>query len=221
MNNGKYKIGLKERSQFDISEELRRTINYCLSQSSSTFRLEDVSRHSDIRVEEEDDDDCRRGREAAQQMMSLLENKDIIKIKDSFLPHQGKLWHQWCQKNKELHRPRGDETEMDISRKQANLNRLREQQHAFNICTSMQLFIKEIHLFAENKIYFLKWLEIFLDEYISMDMSALHQKYDEKWSAVVKLKEDNDKPEQLKTEKKNLREYLRNFKLQTLVWSTS
>ncbi len=201
MNNGKYKIGLKERSQFDISEELRRTINYCLSQSSSTFRLEDVSRH---RVEEEDDDDCRRGREAAQQMMSLLENKDIIKIKDSFLPHQGKLWHQWCQKNKELHRPRGDETEMDISRKQANLNRLREQQHAFNICTSMQFFIKEIHLFAENKIYFLKWLEIFLDEYISMDMSALHQKYDEKWSAVVKLKEDNDKPEQLKTEKEEL-----------------
>ncbi|KAL0198959.1 hypothetical protein M9458_007499, partial [Cirrhinus mrigala] len=76
--------------------------------------LEDVSKHSDIRVDEEDDDDCRRGREAAQQMVSLMEKKDLTEIKESFLPHQGKLWHQWSQKNKELHRPRADETEMDI-----------------------------------------------------------------------------------------------------------
>uniref|UniRef100_A0A672KIR9 VLIG-type G domain-containing protein n=1 Tax=Sinocyclocheilus grahami TaxID=75366 RepID=A0A672KIR9_SINGR len=176
MNKTKFEIGLKERSHSDASEELRRAINDCLPETSFTFRLEDVSKHSDIRVDEEDDDDSSRGREA------------------------GKLWHQWCQKNKELHRPRADETEMDISRKQANLKRLREQQHAFNICTFIQFFIKEIHLLAENKIYFLKWLEIFLDEYISMDISVLHQKYDEKWSAVVKLKENNYKPEQLKTE---------------------
>uniref|UniRef100_A0A9J7YPS8 VLIG-type G domain-containing protein n=1 Tax=Cyprinus carpio carpio TaxID=630221 RepID=A0A9J7YPS8_CYPCA len=200
INNIKFKIGLKERSHSDASEELRRAINDCLSETSSTFRLEDVSKHSDIRVDEEDDDDCRRGREAAQQMMSLLEKKDLREIKESFLPHQGKLWHQWSQKNKELHRPRADETEMDISRKQANLTRLREQQHAFDISTFIQFFIKEFNLHAENKIYFLKWLEIFLEEYISMDMSVLHQKYDEKWSAVVKLKEKNYKPEQLKTE---------------------
>uniref|UniRef100_A0A8C1LCY3 GTPase IMAP family member 8 n=1 Tax=Cyprinus carpio TaxID=7962 RepID=A0A8C1LCY3_CYPCA len=200
INNTKFKIGLKERSHSDSSEELRRAINDCLSETSFTFRLEDVSKHSDIRVDEEDDDDCRRGREAAQQMMSLLEKKDLREIKESFLPHQGKLWHQWSQKNKELHGPRADETEMDISRKQANLTRLREQQHAFDISTFIQFFIKEFNLHAENKIYFLKWLEIFLEEYISMDMSVLHQKYDEKWSTIVKLKEKNYKPEQLKSE---------------------
>ncbi|XP_052392563.1 interferon-induced very large GTPase 1-like [Carassius gibelio] len=200
INNTKFKIGLKERSHSDASEELRRAINDCLSETSSTFRLEDVSKNSNIRINEEDDDDCRKGREAAQQMMSLLEKKDLREIKESFLPHQGKLWHQWSQKNKELHRPRADETEMDISRKQANLMRLREQQHAFNISTFIQFFIKEFNLLAENKIYFLKWLEIFLDEYISMDMSVLHRKYEEQWSAVVKLKEKNYKPEQLKTE---------------------
>ncbi|KAI2666988.1 Interferon-induced very large GTPase 1 [Labeo rohita] len=204
MNNGKFKIGLKERSQSDVSEELRRAINDCLSESSFTFRLEDVSKFSDIRVDEEDDDDCRRGREAAQQMMSLLENKDITEIKESFLPHMGKLWHQFCQKNKELHRPQAHETEMEISRKQADLKGLREQQYAFNMCTFIQFFIKEIHLFAENKMYFIKWLGIFLDEYSSIDISALHQKYDEKWSAVIKLKENNDKPEQLKTEQEEL-----------------
>ncbi|KAL0198844.1 hypothetical protein M9458_007384 [Cirrhinus mrigala] len=95
MKKGKFKIGLKDRNQSDVSEELRRTINDCLSESSFTFRLEDVSKHSDIRVDEEDDDDCRRGREAAQQMMTLLEKKDLTETKESFLPHQGKLWHQW------------------------------------------------------------------------------------------------------------------------------
>ncbi|XP_051742725.1 interferon-induced very large GTPase 1-like isoform X2 [Ctenopharyngodon idella] len=117
MKKGKFKIGLKDRNQSDVCEELRRAINDCLSETSLMFRLEDVSKHSDIRVDEEDDEDCRRGREAAQQMMSLLEKKDLTEIKESVLPHQGKLWHQWSQKNKELHRPQTGETEMDISKK--------------------------------------------------------------------------------------------------------
>ncbi|KAK7175519.1 hypothetical protein R3I93_002437 [Phoxinus phoxinus] len=158
---GKYKIGLKERNQSEVSEELRRTINDCLSESSSTFRLEDVSKHSDIRVDE-DDDECKRGREAAQQMMSLLEKKDLTEIKDSFLPHQGKLWHQWSQKNKELHRPRAYETEMDISRKKTEMKNIRHQQQESDITTFIQLFFKQIQCHAENKMYFLKWLEIFL-----------------------------------------------------------
>ncbi|KAL0146892.1 hypothetical protein M9458_057831 [Cirrhinus mrigala] len=117
MKRGKLKIGLKDRNQSDVSEELRRAINDCLSESSHIFRLADVSKHSDIRVDEEDDDDCRRGRAAAQQMMSLLEKKHLTEIKESFLPHQEKLRHQWSQKNREIHRYQAHETEMDISRK--------------------------------------------------------------------------------------------------------
>ncbi|XP_048041544.1 interferon-induced very large GTPase 1-like [Megalobrama amblycephala] len=201
---GKFKIGLKDRNQSAVSEELRRAINDCLSESSSTFRIEDVSKHSYVRVDEEDDDDCRRGREAAQQMMSLLEKKDLTEIKESFLPHQGKLWHQWSQKNKELHRPRGDELEMDISQKQVHLKKIREQQHAININRFIQLFIEEIHLQAESKMYFLKWLGIFPDEYTSKYISVLNHKYDEKWSAVIKLKGNHDKSEKLKAEQTEL-----------------
>ncbi|CAM4322476.1 unnamed protein product [Leuciscus chuanchicus] len=171
---GKYKIGLKDRNQSEVSEELRRAINDCLSESSSTFRLEDVSKHSDIRVDEEDDEDCKRGREAAQQMMSLLEKKDLTEIKESFLPHQGKLWHQWSQKNKELHRPRAYETEMDISRKKTEMKNIRHQQHESDMTTFIQLFFKQIQCHAENKMYFLKWLEIFLT---SKNISVPH-KYD-------------------------------------------
>ncbi|XP_039523174.1 interferon-induced very large GTPase 1-like isoform X1 [Pimephales promelas] len=198
---GKFKIGLKDRNQSDVSEELRRTINDCLSESSSTFSLEDVSKHSDIRVDEEED--CKRGREAAQQMMSLLEKKNLTEIKDSFLPHQGKLWHQWSQKNKELHRPQGEKTEMDISIKQMDLKKIRELQHESDISEFIKFFIKN-HSNAANNLFFLKWLGILLDEYTSADLSDLHQKYDEKWSSVVKLKEDHAKPEKLKAEQAEL-----------------
>ncbi|XP_039541660.1 interferon-induced very large GTPase 1-like [Pimephales promelas] len=205
MKKGKFKIGLKDRHQSEVSEELRRAINECLSESSSTFRLEYLSKHSDIRVDEKDDEDCRRGREAAQQMMSLLEKKDLTEIKESFLPHQGKLWHQWSQKNKELHRPRANETEMDISRKLTEMKKIREQQHESEISEFMKFFINEINSDAANKnFFFLKLLKICLDEYMSTGLSAIHKKYDEKWSAVVRLKENDDKSKELTTEKEEL-----------------
>uniref|UniRef100_A0A8C1XXF4 VLIG-type G domain-containing protein n=1 Tax=Cyprinus carpio TaxID=7962 RepID=A0A8C1XXF4_CYPCA len=201
----KYRIGLKDRNQSEISDELRRAIKDCLSESSSTFRLEDVSKHSDIRVDEEDDDDCRRGREAAQQMMSLLEKKDLTEIKESFLPHQGKLWHQWSQKNKELHRPRADETEMDISRKQTEMKKILEQQHESNISEFMKLFLNQMNTDAKHKnMFFIKWLIILLGEYISADLSALHHKYNEKWSTVLQMKENHDTFEQLPAEQAEL-----------------
>ncbi|KTG04677.1 hypothetical protein cypCar_00015472 [Cyprinus carpio] len=196
----KYRIGLKNRNQSDVSEELRRAIKNCLSESSSTFRLSDLSKHSDIRVDEEDDDDCRRGRAAAKQMMSLLEKKDLRGIKETFLPHQGKLWHQWSQINKELHRPQGDEIEMDISRKQTDLKKIREQQHASDISEFVKLFIKEVNTDAEHeKMFFVKWIGILLNEYISADLSALHHKYNEKWSTVLTMNDSKNKSEQLTT----------------------
>ncbi|XDV11699.1 hypothetical protein PO909_000559 [Leuciscus waleckii] len=173
MQKGKYNIGLKDRNQSDVSEELRRAINDCLSDSSSTFRLEDVAKHSDTRVDEEDDDDCRRGRDAAQQMMSLLKKKDLIKNKESILPCQGKLWHQWCQKNRELHKIQGEEqgNEKETNKKKTEMNKIREQQNKSDISEIIKFFITEINSNAEHeRMFFLKWLTILLDEQTSEDL---------------------------------------------------
>ncbi|XP_073731053.1 interferon-induced very large GTPase 1-like [Misgurnus anguillicaudatus] len=196
-NEGKYTIGLKDRNQSDVSEELRIAINDCLSSSASAsmFRLEDVSEHSDIRVDEEDDKDCKRGREAANKMLSLLKNKHLTEIKESFLPCQGKLWHLWCQKNKEINRPQGNETEQEISAKRTEMNTIREKQNKSPVSEFIKLFIKQINSHGANKMFFLTWLRILLDEFTTADLSALHHKYDEKWSTVLKLKGNNDQSE--------------------------
>ncbi|XP_048040612.1 interferon-induced very large GTPase 1-like [Megalobrama amblycephala] len=205
MQKGKYKIGLNGRNQSEVFEELRRAINGCLKESSSTFRLEDVSKHSDIRVDEEYDKECRRGRAAAQQMMSLLEKKDLTKIKDSFLPHQGKLWHQWSQMNKELHRPQGDDIEMEISRKRTQMMDIRKEQHKLVLSELMKLFIKEMNSEDEHeRKFFLNWLGNLLDEHTSADLSVLHDSYNKMWSAVVKLKESHAEPDKLKVEQAKL-----------------
>ncbi|KAL0198940.1 hypothetical protein M9458_007480, partial [Cirrhinus mrigala] len=100
---------------------------------------------SDLKiVDEEDDDDCRRGREEAQQMMSLLEKKSLTENKESFLPHQGKLWHQWSQKNKELHRPRADETEMEIAFGLEHI--MREIGQIYESCSSVRKNKKDLQI---------------------------------------------------------------------------
>ncbi|XP_021329208.2 interferon-induced very large GTPase 1 isoform X1 [Danio rerio] len=181
----KYKIGLKDRNQSDVSEELVAAINKCLSlsESPSVFRLEVLSRYLEINVDEEHDDKCKRGKETAQQMMSLLRGRNLTTIKELFLPCQGKLWHQWCLKNKELHRSR--RTEIDMKIKQNEMKKIREEQHALKTGEVMKLFIEEMHSqSSDEKMFFLKWLSILLDEYTSADLSALHYKYDEKWTKV-------------------------------------
>ncbi len=191
--NGKYKIGLKDRGQAEVSEDLRQAITNCLSESDSTFRLENVSKHSEIRVDE-NDDDCKKAKEAAQQMISLLKEEELTKIKESFLPCQGKLWHQWCKINKELNRPQGDDPEKEISKKKVAMMKIREQQHKAPISEFINSFIKHMNSHDANKsLFFLKWLRILLDEYTSADVSGLHHEYDKLWSEVSKPSKSGNK----------------------------
>ncbi|XP_067309413.1 interferon-induced very large GTPase 1 [Pseudorasbora parva] len=206
MREGKYKIGLKDRNQSVVFEEIRRAINNGLLsfKSSPIFKLADVVKHSGIRVDEDNDEDLRRGKEAAEHMMSLLQDKDLTVIKESFLPLQGKLWHQWCKKNKELHRPtlgelhKGSNIENNKSFKRSEMVKIREQQQTSVLSQFIQIFIQNLKTPVGNEVsYFLKWLGILLDDYTAESLSALLHQYDEKWSTVLNLKKKHDKSQQL------------------------
>ncbi|XP_073668849.1 interferon-induced very large GTPase 1-like [Paramisgurnus dabryanus] len=192
---GIYMIGLKNRNQADISEELIQAIKDCLSKSTSVFKLEDVSKLID-RVDEDENQNCRKGKSAAEKLMRLQEGKNLTEIKESLLPCQGTMWHNWCQRIKELHQ--GNVIDTDISRKQADLQRIREKQHACNVHEFVKLFIRELTSKpTDEKVFFLKWLPILLDEYTSGELSNLRYKYDKKWSEVLKRKDIKNKAGQL------------------------
>ncbi|XP_062843588.1 interferon-induced very large GTPase 1-like [Trichomycterus rosablanca] len=179
IKNGIYRIGLKDRNQSDVSDNLRTTITECLSKSSSVFKLEDLHKNNEISTDE-DDPECRKGKEAALEIIKLLEGKEISTLKETHLPCQGKLWYEWCQINKDLHRLQGNNLEMQKSEKQTQMKQIREHQQENRQSAFIKLIVSSLNSLSENeKSFFIKWLEILLDKQTSDDLLDLHHKYNE------------------------------------------
>ncbi|XP_026767322.3 interferon-induced very large GTPase 1 isoform X2 [Pangasianodon hypophthalmus] len=204
--NGKYRISLKDRNQSDVAKNLRTTIKECFSKSPSVFKIEDLYK-TEVITKDEDDPECKRGKEAAVKIMSQLEGNEVSKLKEKHLPCQGKLWHDWCEMNKDLHRLQGNNIEIQKSRKQREMKQIREEQHKYRLSGLMEQFISSLDRPRENeKLFFLKWVGILLDKRTSDYLSALHLKYNEKWTAVLDLKKNHDKSDKMKLEQKELEE---------------
>ncbi|KAF3700493.1 Interferon-induced very large GTPase 1 [Channa argus] len=205
MKEGKYRIGLKDRSQADVSENLKRIIGEILSGPHQSFQLETMADVSGIRVDE-NDKVCQKGKSAALNMVNLLQGMDVSKIKDQFLPCQGELWHKWCRINKELYHLKGN-IEEEKCKKQQELMTIRKKQCTASCSELMKLFIENLSsLPTTEKQYFLKWTQILIDALSTEDLSSILQYYDEKWSEVLDLKKKHDKSDLLKFKQSELEE---------------
>nr|XP_023995343.1 LOW QUALITY PROTEIN: interferon-induced very large GTPase 1-like [Salvelinus alpinus] len=203
---GNYKMGLKGRNQSDVVEELKNIIRETLSESSCTFRLEDMIKHPGVKVDE-NQGDCQKAKYAALQIKDLL-GMDLSTMKDKFLPYQGRQWHDWCQKNKDLYRLRENlrgKLEIEKSDIQMKMTKIRSKQRDTAVSEPMELFISHLRsMTGKDQIFFLKWVEIVMDDLSSGMLSDIHQKYDEKWSDVLALKKRHDKSDQLKKKQMEL-----------------
>ncbi|XP_027027325.2 interferon-induced very large GTPase 1-like [Tachysurus fulvidraco] len=206
--SGKYRIGLKDRNQSDVAKNLRTTIKECLSKSPSIFRIEDLNKLEGIK-KDEDDPECKKGKKVAEMIMSQLEGYEGSKLKETFLPCQGNLWHDWCVMNKDLHRLHGKKLEMQKSSKQEKMKKTREDQHNYRLSGLMEQFTSSLQDLGENeRLFFLKWVGILLDKHTSGDLSEIHDEYNEKWKAVLDLKKKHDKSDQMKLEQNELEKIL-------------
>ncbi len=203
LGNGKCIIGLLNKNQADLSEQIRETVRESLNKQKKTFKLEDVAKHTGIRVDEEDPE-CQRGKEAAVQVMGLLRGKDPSTVKETILPCQGKLWHDWCDMSKELHRLGGENIEEDKSTKLKNMREIREKQVEQGLSEFMKAFIETMKSQKDNeKNYFLRWMRNLLNDFTSDELCRLHMEYDTKWHDVLSLKGMPDNPYQ-QLQQKNL-----------------
>ncbi|XP_053494453.1 interferon-induced very large GTPase 1 [Ictalurus furcatus] len=202
MGEGKYSIGLKDRNQHDVCEELKETIRHCLAKEPKAFKLEDLAEAKEVRVDE-DNGLCKNGKKAALEIINLLKNNDQLLDKERSLPCQGKLWHDWCQKNKELHRPHGNNIEMYTGNKNMEMNKIRKKQQEHGLSKLMNCFIKGLNSeHASEKLYLLKWIEILLNKLTSERLYTLQQEYGENWSTHLELKKSHDKAKQQATKEK-------------------
>ncbi|XP_059204643.1 interferon-induced very large GTPase 1-like [Centropristis striata] len=192
LKEGKFKIGLKGRSQSNVSEELKKVIGRMLSGPHESFQLETMAEVSGITVDE-DDKLCQNGKSAAMKIVNLFQSKDVSEIKETFLSCQGQLWHDWCRKNKELYHLK-ENIEKEKCKKQKQLIEIRQQQCTASCSEPMKLFVESLSsLPSTDKKYFLKWTQISIDALSTDDLSLILQSYDEKWSEVLELKKKHDK----------------------------
>uniref|UniRef100_A0A3Q2CRQ9 VLIG-type G domain-containing protein n=2 Tax=Cyprinodon variegatus TaxID=28743 RepID=A0A3Q2CRQ9_CYPVA len=188
----KYKLGLKERSQSDVSEELKEIIRAILSGPHSVFQIETLANDPRVKVDE-DAEVCRNGKSAALKLVKLIEEMDISKIKDTFLPCQGQLWYEWCKINKELYNLKGH-IEKEKGLKNLQLMRLRQEQCDLSNSELVKSFTESLRrLPPKEREYFLKWTQILIDALSTDDLSSILQDYDKTWSEVLELKRKHDK----------------------------
>ncbi|XP_037544424.1 interferon-induced very large GTPase 1 [Nematolebias whitei] len=203
----KYKLGLKDRNQADVSEEIKKIIGKTLSGPHTSFQLESLTKVSGVTVDE-NKTVCHMGKSASMKTVKVIEGHDIINIKNQFLPCQGQLWHDWCKINKEIHHLKGH-IEKEKAQKTSQQMLLRQSQ-----CTVsskkpnrmlMELFTNSlISLPSKDREYFLKWTQIFIDALSTDDLSSILQKYDETWSEVLDLKKKHDKSDKLRCKQTEL-----------------
>uniref|UniRef100_A0A3B1JQG8 VLIG-type G domain-containing protein n=1 Tax=Astyanax mexicanus TaxID=7994 RepID=A0A3B1JQG8_ASTMX len=201
----KYRVSLKGRNQSDVSVALREVIKNCLSEQPVTFSVEKIAEHSEMKVDE-DNEDFQRGKKSAQEIMRLLKRENPSTVKEKYLPCQGKLWHDWCQKNKHLRRLKSETAEIEKSEKEEELNQIRRKQQNHGFSDFMGLFVGGLRSVSDTEtMYFLKWTTILLNDFTLDICSVLLQEYDQKWSETLALKRtDKETSEKLKTEQLNL-----------------
>ncbi|KAL6483803.1 hypothetical protein MHYP_G00086750 [Metynnis hypsauchen] len=195
-NNIKYKIGLRDRNQAELHEELISVISTCLQKCNSapTFCLEESSelaRRSDGFRVDEDSEECKAVRTGALEVIELLKGGDISQIKAKFLPCQGKLWQEWSRKNKELYRLYGD-VEQTKSKIKNKMKSLRKQQRQTSL-DLMKAVCKHITSKQISKqMYFVRWLGVYLDVSFLEELSEVTQQYYERMSDLQLLKQKRE-----------------------------
>ncbi|MBN3321515.1 GVIN1 GTPase, partial [Atractosteus spatula] len=202
----KYKVGLKNRNQAELTQELTKTIQHYLKLSNHTFCLQeyaDIAKKNGFRLDEENKD-CTKAKLCAKKIIDILKSVKLSKIKEQFLPCQGRLWHDWCEKNKDLHRLHGN-IEQTRSKIEEEIKNIRRKQRDFGLHNLMKTFVRNLQTEKPvQKMFFLKWLGILIDEHCSDQLSELHHIYDAKWSEVLDLKQKHDKSDELKNKQVEL-----------------
>ncbi|KAK7797716.1 hypothetical protein U0070_020800 [Myodes glareolus] len=191
-NSGRrVRIGIRDRNEAELTEEITNAIKHLLKHSNTFLSLEDCSQMARKQgfLVDEDQKDCRKAKEKAEIIMALLAKETLSKIKENLLPLQGKLWHIWCKKDKELYHltEKGNRSieqhKSDIEGEKQKI-RLQQLEKAFPLNDIMGSFLKTLQEKAEtpSKEYILTWLSLLLHNLTKEHLEKLQEKQRILWS---------------------------------------
>ncbi|XP_005146518.2 up-regulator of cell proliferation [Melopsittacus undulatus] len=194
------RIGIKNRNEAELMDELKKTIGELVEGSNTLFSLDsclDKARKHGFLVDE-DIDACVTAKEKAKELVKLLKEEKLFEIKSKLLPLQGKLWHMWCKKDKELTRlqeKRNQSIEHHRSQTELEKSAIRRKQleQAFPLNQLMKSVLSFLQSQpADTKKYFLHWMKVFMDDLSSDRLDELKKEYHLLWSQVLAITKSND-----------------------------
>lgn len=187
------RIGIKNRNEAELTEELTNAIKHFLMFSNTALSLEDCSQTARELgfIIDEDQRDCKEAKEKAQTVMALLEEYKLSQTKENLLPLQGQLWHLWCKKDKEFYhlREKGNRSiEQHKSEIETHKRKIRRQQleKAFPLNDLMRSVLELLQDYSEthNKLYVLQWLTLFFDNLTIDHLDKLHERQRSLWLRI-------------------------------------
>ncbi|XP_014392291.1 PREDICTED: interferon-induced very large GTPase 1 [Myotis brandtii] len=199
-NNSSQKvvIGIRDRNEAELTEELVTTIRRLLELLDNALSLEDctpIARKQGFLIDE-DQRNCKEAKEKAEVLIALLREWNISQVKENLLPLQGHLWHLWCKKDKELYhlRDKGNRSiEQHKSEIETEKQNIRSQQlsRAFPLNELMQSVLEILQNYSETQTthYFLQWLSVLLDNLTAGHLEKLNEKKNILWSRIQKEKQ--------------------------------
>ncbi|TRZ08609.1 hypothetical protein HGM15179_018500 [Zosterops borbonicus] len=199
--NKNLKIGIKNRNEAELMDQLTKKIGNLLKGSSSHFSLDacvDKARQHGFIVDA-DQPACVTAKGKAKGLVDLLKKEKMSEIKSQLLPLQGKLWYQWCKKDKELTRlqEKGKKSiEHHRSQIQYEKKAIRRKQleQAFPLNPLMKSFLGFLQTqSADTKKYFLQWMKVFMDELSSGHLGKLRRDYHKLWTEILARKKSKGK----------------------------
>ncbi|XP_054149384.1 interferon-induced very large GTPase 1-like [Melozone crissalis] len=194
-------IGIKNRNEAELMEELTKTIGNLLEGSNTCCSLEacvDKARQHGFIVDA-DQPACVTAKAKAKELVELLKKEKLSEIKSRLLPLQGKLWYQWCQKDKELTRlqeKRNKSIEHHRSQIEYEKKAIRKKQldQAFPLNALMKSFLGFLQAQpADTKKYFLQWMKVFMHELSCGHLEELRRDYHKLWSEILSRKKSKKK----------------------------
>ncbi|XP_066170679.1 interferon-induced very large GTPase 1-like [Sylvia atricapilla] len=195
------KIGMKNRNEAELMDQLTKKIGNLLEVSNPCFSLDacvDKARQHGFIVDV-DKPTCVTAKAKAKELVDLLKKEKLSEIKSQLLPLQGKLWYQWCKKDKELTRlqeKRNKSIEHHRSQIENEKKAIRRKQleQAFPLNPLMKSFLVFLQTQpADTKKYFLHWMKVFMSELSCGRLEELRRDYHKLWSEMLEGKKSKGK----------------------------
>uniref|UniRef100_A0A3P9B9W3 Upregulator of cell proliferation n=1 Tax=Maylandia zebra TaxID=106582 RepID=A0A3P9B9W3_9CICH len=176
-------IRKKQKNEADFVKSLRKKVSNVVENSAIKIPVEqmaDIAHELGILVDE-DFPECQIAKKNAEAITAEIQ--DILKYKDNHLPRQGEIWKELtCLEKEEFRLRKADcrniedyKNELQLTKKQ-----LRKKQNSYDMSTAMTCFINAISSPGKERFYFLKLMQMNLDNMSRVKLSELQEKYKEK-----------------------------------------